>query len=540
MQFLNSRSGVLVSAFLSGILLTLAWPASGIAPLLFIAFIPLLFVEDAAMKPAPIISGRFVFIYAYITFFTFNLLTTWWVKYASLFGAVAAIFFNALFMALVFYLFHITRKKLGNKLGYLSLVVFWVTFEFLHMDWDLSWPWLTLGNGFAGWQRMIQWYEFTGVLGGTIWIWVVNILLYNVLATKLFRNGNSHYTRNLIIVISLVIVPVAYSIFRYHTYEETPNPVNIAVVQPNIDPYNEKFSGMSSAEQLQRILTLSASVTDSTTDYVVAPETALPDGIWEEELDRHPQIERLKNFQAQYPDVTWVIGLASNKFYPDSNQRTATARKFTQAEGYYDSFNTAMQLQPAGDIQLHHKSKLVPGVEKMPFPELFKHLDAFAIDLGGISGSLGMQEIPSVFTSSTAGHTIAPVICYESIYGDYMTDYIKQGASLIFIITNDGWWSDTPGYRQHLKYATLRAIELRRSIARSANTGISCFINQRGDILQPTKWWTPDAIKSTLNANTAMTVYARTGDVAGSIASMVSVVLLILFFFTEKKASATK
>ncbi len=111
---------------------------------------------------------------------------------------------------------------------------------------------------------------------------------------------------------------------------------------------------------------------------------------------------------------------------------------------------------------------------------------------------------------------------------------------MIFIITNDGWWSDTPGYRQHLKYATLRAIEFRRSIARSANTGISCFINQRGDILQPTKWWTPDAIKSTLNANTAMTVYARTGDVAGSIASMVSVVLLILFFFTEKKASATK
>ncbi len=534
MRFLNSRSGILVSAFLSGILLTLAWPSSGIAPLLFVALIPLLFVEDAAMRPTPVISGRYVFVYAYLTFFTFNLLTTWWVKYASLFGAVAAIFFNALFMALVFQLFHITRKKLGNKLGYVSLVVFWVTFEHLHMDWDLSWPWLTLGNGFAGWPLMIQWYEYTGVLGGTVWIWVINILLYKALTGMMYPTLANRTSKKLVLIAVLIIIPVGYSIVRYHTYTEISDPVNIAVVQPNIDPYNEKFSGMSSAEQLQRILSLAASVTDSSTDYVVAPETALPDGIWEEELGHHPQIERLKDFQRQFPGVSWVIGLASNKFYPDSNQRTATARKFTQADGYYDSFNTALQLQPGGDLQLHHKSKLVPGVEKMPFPEVFKHLDAFAIDLGGISGSLGMQEIPTVFTSSNADHTIAPVICYESIYGDYMTDYINQGASLIFIITNDGWWSDTPGYRQHLKYATLRAIEFRRSIARSANTGISCFINQRGDILQPTKWWTPDAIKATLNANTTMTPYARLGDIAGTIAAMVSLIIMVILLVTRK------
>ena len=228
-----------------------------------------------------------------------------------------------------------------------------------------------------------------------------------------------------------------------------------------------------------------------------------------------------------------MIGLASNKFYPDSNKRTVTARKFTRQDGYYDSYNTAMQLEQDGTILLHHKSKLVPGVEKMPYPGVFKHLESFAIDLGGISGSLGVQDTPTVFNNKSDNRVVAPVICYESIYGDYLSKYMQQGASLIFIITNDGWWSDTPGYRQHLKYGTLRAIEFRRSIARSANTGISCFINQRGDILQPTKWWTPIAIKGVINANSNKTIYSQLGDITGTIASVCAVIFILLLISTR-------
>ncbi len=535
MNFITSRSGIFFLAGLSGLLLTVAWPSAGLAPLLFVSFIPLLLAEDIIYRNSDRLKGRLLFFASYFTFFTFNLLTTWWVKYASLFGAVAAIFFNALFMAIVFYLFHLTRKKLGSIPGYIALIAYWVAFEHLHMDWDLSWPWLTLGNGFAGWVKMIQWYEFTGVLGGTIWVWKVNIILYMALAGVVFKIKDYKLRKDLILAGVIICVPVIYSWVRYFTYEEKIVPVKVAVIQPNIDPYNEKFSGMTSAAQLDRIMNLASKVTDAETDYVVAPETALPDGIWEEEINSHPQIRRLAKFQETHPKATWVIGLASNKYYPDSNLRSATARKFTNSPGYYDSFNTAMQLDKEGNVQLHHKSKLVPGVEKMPFPALFKHLDNFAIDLGGISGSLGMQDVPSVFNDKSKQTIIAPVICYESIYGDYLTQYINQGAELIFIITNDGWWSDTPGYRQHLKYATLRAIETRRSIARSANTGISCFINQRGDILQPTKWWEPDAIQATINKNDAKTLYSKIGDVLGTICSIVSLVFIALLVFRGRR-----
>ena len=104
--------------------------------------------------------------------------------------------------------------------------------------------------------------------------------------------------------------------------------------------------------------------------------------------------------------------------------------------------------------------------------------------------------------------------------------YVRKGAQLIFIITNDGWWKNTPGYKQHLSFARLRAIETRRSIARSANTGISCFINQRGEISQATEWWVPASIKGNLNANSAITFYVKHGDYIARVAIFMSIVLL--------------
>ena len=101
-------------------------------------------------------------------FFVWNILTTWWIVYASLFGAVMAVVFNSLFMALTFHLYHLSKKLIyKHKQGIFLLVIFWLGFEYLHLNWELSWTWLTLGNGFARWHQIVQWYEFTGVFGGS-------------------------------------------------------------------------------------------------------------------------------------------------------------------------------------------------------------------------------------------------------------------------------------------------------------------------------------------------------------------------------------
>ncbi len=203
---------------------------------------------------------------------------------------------------------------------------------------------------------------------------------------------------------------------------------------------------------------------------------------------------------------------------------------------YYDVFNAALQMEDSLPLQDYRKSKLVPGVEKMPYPGLLGLLGGLAIDLGGISGSLGEQADREVFFNrDNVG--VAPVICYESVYGDYVTEYIRNGAEAIFIITNDGWWSNTAGHRQHLQYASLRAIETRRDIARSANTGISCFVNRRGDILQATKYWEPAVINGTIRLSGEQTFFVRHGDYLGKAAGIVSVFLVLITVLRRKKIS---
>ncbi len=210
-----------------------------------------------------------------------------------------------------------------------------------------------------------------------------------------------------------------------------------------------------------------------------------------------------------------------------NEELTVTARYLQRENFYYDAYNSAIQIDTSNYIPIYHKSKLVVGVEKMPYPKLFKLLGNVILDLGGTTGSRATQDYRGTFKHPVSDMKVAPVICYESVYGEYVTDYIKNGANFIFVITNDGWWGNTPGFKQHLTYSSLRAIETRRSVARSANTGISAFINQRGEILNRTQWWVRDAIKNNIKANNELTFYVKYGDYIGRLAGFLAVFLFL-------------
>jgi apolipoprotein N-acyltransferase len=519
---------LLLLSLLSGILLSLAWPAIGNFDLLiFVAFVPLLMVEHIIDNNREKYKSIHFFNYSYLAFFTWNVLTTWWIYYATAGGMALAIVFNSLFMAIVALLFHVTKKRLGLRQGYVGLVVYWLAFEYIHFSWDITWPWLTLGNVFASSPQLIQWYEFTGVFGGSVWILLINILIFNLIRHLWILDKPVKAKIPAVVTLALVFaIPVSYSLFRYNSYEEKENPVDVVVVQPNIDPYGEKFEEPWDV-QLARMNALAASKIDGNVDYVVFPETSLPQGIWEDKLGESRALDSIRAFIQPYPKLKYVTGLVSYREYSSWETPSPTARPYRGGESHYDVFNTAMQVDNENNIQVYHKSKLVPGVEKMPFPALLGFLEGLAIDMGGMTGSHGTDEERKVFTCQKDNIRIAPVICYESIYTEYIGEYVKNGADLIFIITNDGWWEDTPGYKQHLQYARLKAISNRRSIARSANTGTSCFINQRGDIEQATQWWEPAVIRQKINANQEMTFYASHGDYMARAAILVAILLLL-------------
>ena len=518
-------------AVLSGLLLWLSWPERGFVPLIFIAFVPMLWIEYS-FRDGEIKRGRLkLFGYFFLALLTWNALTTWWIYNSTDVGSFVALGLNSLFMATIWMLFHITKKNLGTPAGYFSLFAYWIGFEYLHLNWEISWPWLTLGNVFACHPAYVQWYEFTGVLGGSIWILAANLFIF-VIVKNIFNHDLLAVMRRINSLIGLtacavlIIAPIVFSFLLYRRHVDVGKPVNVVVVQPNVDPYNEKFNGTGD-EQLAKLLRLASSVADTNTDYIVGPETALPDGIWEETMNQHKQFIAIKRYLKAFPKSTIIVGASTYKAYSKEEKPSVTAHRFKDSENYYDAFNTALQFDQTDSVQVYHKSRLVPGVEIMPYRSIFGFLEKLTLNLGGTSGSLGIQKERTVFASAN-GTKVAPAICYESIYGGFMSGYMRNGAQLIFVITNDGWWGNTPGYRQHMNYGRLLAIEFRKSIARSANTGISCFINQRGDVIQHTGWWEEDAIRQTLYKNDIRTFYAKHGDYPGMISSYASLLLLIM------------
>jgi len=520
---------------LTGLLLAAAWPLNGISYLVFIAFIPLLWVEEIITK-APLKYGKFSFFFiAFTGFFTWNALTTYWIWNSTEAGAVFAFLLNSMMMTLVFNFYHYSRKVVFRKnKAYLALILYWIAFEYFHMDWDFSWPWLTIGNVFAIHPELIQWYEYTGAFGGTLWVFLVNILLFEIFLHFKNKDVFSFQFKNKFLIsgmscLLILSLPVVFSLITYYRYQEKGKAVEVVAVQPNIDPYSEQYT-TPPLEILQRMLLLAEKKTDSNVNFILFPESALQENVWENQLDASPSVNVLRSFVGKYPALAVIAGLSSQRMLDKDEALTLAAREFPYEKGrYYENFNTALLVDHSGALQCYHKSKLTPGVEKMPFKKFFKPIEKFALDLGGTVGSLGVDAERKVFECEN-GADVSPVICYESIYGGFVSGFVKNGARLIFIITNDGWWGNTAGHRQHFSYAALRAIESRRDVARSANTGISCFVNQRGDVLQQTTYRKADVIRQTLHANAEITFYVKYGDYIGRVALFSGLLLLLLSF----------
>jgi len=524
------KSRLLYLSVLSGLLLVPAWYEFGSGLILLFAFIPLLFVEDYLYENRLEHRPHKAFLYAFISFFLWNLSTTWWIWNATIPGMFVAIIVNSLLMSLVFWLVHITRRNTSTGTGHFALIAYWLVFEHFYMYGEINWPWLNLGNGFANDIHIIQWYEYTGTFGGTFWVLLVNVLGFSLLKHFIQHRTLKHMAIQTSILIGVILIPIILSLIRFGTYKEKQDPREIVVLQPNIDPYGAKFGGMEMERQMEILLRLADSLGTPETDYFVAPETFINDNIWEESLYTNKSMQSIYDFvRVKYPKSHFIVGLTYYKLYPAGEEKSTTARPLSGSDAWYDMYNAAAQVDTSLVEQVYIKSKLVIGVETMPYPEYLGFLRKLTIRLGGTFRSNGMQDFRENLYSRDDSTGIAPVICYESIFGEFVTDYFKEDGGFIFVITNDGWWGDTPGHRQHHSYSRLRAIETRRSVARSANTGITSLIDQKGQVLQRTNYWEPDALRGELNVNDKLTFYTRHGDYIARIAYFFS---LLIFLYT--------
>jgi apolipoprotein N-acyltransferase len=507
---------------LTGLLLSAAWFNNNTTLLIFVAFVPLLFVIQNNYPQKNLL------LHCFWAMLLFNSLTTWWIWNSTAIGALFAIVANSWLMCLPFWLF-IKLHKTIPTLKFFVLVGFWMLFEWIHLNWQLSWPWLTLGNVFANKTILIQWYEFTGVAGGTLWIWIMNILIFQFINSYKTNSRKKIITKGLVIL-TIFIIPTIFSVLlKFHMVTPPPQK-NIVIVQPNIDPY-QKFGFISPAEQVNKLIALTKNSIDSNTALIVWPETALSGNVDISLVQQANLYQQIFEFVQQHPSATILTGIETYKVL-GPNSESVYAQK--SAEGiYYESYNAATTISANKNLHYHIKSKLVPGVETLP---TFLNILAPVFEkFGGTTGGYAKDDAIHVLYSKDSTYKIAPIICYESIYGEYITEFIKNGANIIAIITNDGWWGNTPGYKQHLSYAKLRAIETRRCIARSANTGVSAFINQYGDIQENLGWAKEGSIKYNLPTKERLTFYTIYGDYLYKAAALLSLLIFIYFMAIKFK-----
>jgi len=525
------KKNILLSIF-SGLLLWLAWPPMHYTTIfLFFGLVPMLIAIENIIKSTSTKKGKLIFNTTFLGFFIWNVLSIYWV-YNSLkmVGKVVALpislipyCLGPLLMSMACWLYYRFRLATNRAWGLAGLVCFWIAYEYLHQSWDLNFPWMTLGNGFAVAHQWIQWYEYTGVYGGTIWIWVINILLF-LIYTGLTEAQTKPVRQKLIAaVVAVIVLPLGFSLYRYNTYQEPVNPSNIVVAQPNIDPY-VKGGEIPAYQQVATLTKLSDSIGQVNTEFFIWPETAIPDPIDEDHIRTNNYFLQAQRFLNKYKNGNIITGAETYKIF--NTAETKTASPIPGTNQFIDNYNTAVNIENSAEVQFYHKSKLVPGAESLPFGDALSFLKPVFAHLGGATGRYGGQDKPTELYSQS-GIGAAPVICYESIWGEWIATHVRNGAQFIAIITNDGWWENTSGKDQHLDYAKLRAIETRRWVCRSANTGVSAFINERGDIVQQTKWWIRAALKQNINLNTDITFYVAYGDYLPKIASLLAILGII-------------
>jgi apolipoprotein N-acyltransferase len=515
-------------------LLFLGGLAGGCAWLVHPAFVvlmwlPLLWVDkDFRENNSPQKMGRLkyytsLFIRLYLFFFTWNTMAAFWLIVINTAGGVFALLVIPALMTLPILLFHLLSFNSLQK-G-LIFICCWLAYEFLQHHWELAWVWLTLGNSLASVHYLVQWYEYTGVLGGSLWILVTSVLLFE--SWQQAENRMAY----VVALSTWLLLPACFSVYLYVTHLEKGVETKIVVVQPDFDPYTDKQIAdpayISIYHQNLRLAALAKSKTTENTDLVLFPESSTSTFLDEEglatasnwPLDFRQLVDTLKEFSS----TDLLLGINTYTVVNELQKDEPTVVQSKSRKFFYRSHNSALFYQTDSVNQIYHKSILVPGGEFFPFLSLFKNI-FFFYDFKDITTP---QKERAVF-KRTDSISFAPLLCYESTFGEYVGDYINKGATILCVMTNDAYWQGTPEPQQHLMIDRLRAIEYRRSIARASHHGHSGFINQKGDFEQLTPTQVKIAADGSLRANKTLTFYAKHGDFLGWLALVAVAIVLIV------------
>ncbi len=492
---------------------------------------------------------------AYLVMLIFNEITLYWISgwhSADTFlkiGGVATVFLHSLFMLIPLLItYGVSRIKKELALGLFPLI--WVGYEYFDNLWQFAFPWLELGNSETYNLNRIQIIEYTGVHGLTFLICVISVILYFVLSNIYTRKWKISSPKSIAaysVLLTLVILPNFYSSYRLNSVDNTKyfnlldstKVVNTSIVQTNTDPF-KKWGG----EHNEILNTYIDGLHDGlkfNPDMLVLHETAPPFYFLEDiNLLKSKRFFDLVDSTGKY----LLMGIPHKHYYSESETIPSDYRITDGSKRKFDVFNSAILIEPHKyhkDFTIHNKVKLVPFSERIPYQEKVPFAKKWLTWGVGISGWQMGNEI-NLFTLKDSVKKIetkfATLICFESVFSEFVTEFTKEGAEYFVIVTNDGWWGNTSGPVQHNQYAVLRAIENRKWIARCAQTGVSCFIDPLGNMYDEIPYWQTGVANRNIVANTEKTFYVKNGDIIGLFGfytALISIIISLLHYVKKKK-----
>ncbi|MEW6060560.1 MAG: apolipoprotein N-acyltransferase [Bacteroidota bacterium] len=515
-------------SFAVAVLLGVSFPPFPIGVTACIGFVPFLLLVDNIHS-----FGRF-FRYSYSAFFVFSLLTLYWVGgYTHLkdlylmFAGGALLLWQPIFFTLPASVYYFVRKRIPHQYSVWSFPFIWITFEWLYALGEFAFPWLTIGNTQTYHLEKIQFADVTGVYGISLWVLIINIVIFFLLKSILSNSDKSKSVGLTIVVLVLYILPNFYSLSvnERDLKKIDSSSFTVGIVQPNVDPW-DKWEGANSFQgrwnqSLCYLELIKREINDSV-DIVVLPESAI--------LLNLPSFnEQYSEFRRQVDslDIAIISGYARVKYYdPDSAPASSSTIKGTNIR--YDSFNSIFLVEPGmTETQSYSKMRLVPFAERIPYADEVPFLIEPLRWGVGIS-NWGLGNDSTVFSSKKVNAKFLAMVCYESIFPEFVASFVNKGAEFLVFVTNDSWWGNTSGARQHQQYAVLRAIENRRWVVRCANGGISSFIDPYGTTYDKTEMYVQDYIQRTITPRKEKTFYSVHGDWIARISA--SIALLIFLF----------
>jgi len=504
-----SRARVALLVALGAVLLLLSYPPFRVPVLSFVVLAPaVLLLRELEARADPRRAFQWGWWYGFVSqgvVLYWLVVALWHFTPLSGLGYLLTVVMMGVFTGGVFWLLVRVRLRFPALPLWVTLPVVWTTLEWgVGHAGDVAFPWLGIGTSLTDAPVLVQWADLAGARGVGFWLMACNVLL--VEAALGARGRVRAAAWRLAAVVATVAIAWAYGVYRMRTIPLRPAGV-VGLIQPNIG-FSEKWQASEAQREVDLLLSLSRRARAmGRPDLIAWPEAALP-GFLE---DAVPWDSSIARFVREGRTPVLLGGLHA-----------------TPAAGNdYDIYNAAFYVDTTGawrKYPVYEKRYLVPVVERTPFVPVswFRAIPGIRNWSGRFRPGTTLPLYPTPVGKAGV------IVCYESTFEDLTRKYRAEGADVVFNITNDAWYGQTVAPYQHAAHLIMRAIETRMGIARSANDGISEFVDPLGRVTDASVLGTQDVVVGRLVTSDVVPLYVRWGDWVGTGAAIATLGLILV------------